>query len=261
MKIVFRILLLTSALLASACAAPGDPKDYTAFRAADPRSILVVPAINHSVEVEAADLFLATLAVPLSEKGFYVFPVNMVNSLLKDDGLDDPFLVHTSSTQELASLFNADSVLYVEITEWRSQYALTSNNIIVGFLYTLKDGRTGELLWQDQRRHTHSFSSGSGNIFADLVVAAVVSGVNNARSDYTPVANSANSIAIYLDGQGMPAGPYSPAYKTDTEAFPETGSGNLTNAEISAIAFPIEGIAQATKQEEEEAEDAETQSE
>ena len=230
-------VLLGAAVALAACATP-DPKDYTAFHDASPRSILIVPVINHSNEVEAADLFLTTLPVPLAERGFYVFPTNMVKQLIENDGLADAGLVHATDTTQLAALFNADSVLYVEILDWKSQYALVSANIVVHFLYTLKDGKTGVLLWQDERQYVHSRGGGSGNIFADMIASAIVSATDSMRSDYTPVALSANAMALLSDGQGIPFGPYSPNSGENTQKFPSTGTGRISNATEVAVSYP-----------------------
>ena len=75
--------------------------------AAKPRSILVVPVVNNSVDVTAGDYFLSTVPVPLAERGYYVFPVNLVKRLLEDDGLADASLVHGAQTDCLAALFGA----------------------------------------------------------------------------------------------------------------------------------------------------------
>ena len=56
--------------------------DYEAFRRSEPRSILVVPVANNTVEVLAGDLFLCTISEPLAERGYYVYPVNLVKETL-----------------------------------------------------------------------------------------------------------------------------------------------------------------------------------
>ena len=150
-KLKLTILVVIAAML-SACASTPNSKDFTTFIAADPHSILIVPVINHSAEVEAADLFLTTLPVPLSEKGYYVFPTNMVKKVMEEDGLADPMLVHTADTTRLAELFGADSVLYVEILEWTNRYSVVAAGVEVHFIYTIKDGRDGKLLWQDEQK-------------------------------------------------------------------------------------------------------------
>jgi len=228
------VVLLTFGL--AACASAPDPKDFTAFRSAQPRSILVVPVLNHSEEVEAANLFLSTIAVPLAERGYYVFPTNMVRGLMETDGLSDPMLVHSADTVKLASLFGTDTVLYVEILNWKVGYAVVATNVKVEFLYTLKDGHTGDLLWQEQQVYIHDMTSSSGNIFADLIVNAIVAASNNAKSDYTKVAIMANHVALNSDGQGLPHGPYSPEFGVDFKQFPSTGNGHLSNATETAVA-------------------------
>src|ERR1700710_2056578 len=91
------------------CVSAPPRRDYTLFRAEEPRSILVVPVTNKSVDVNAPDYFLATIATPLAEKGYYVFPVNMVKSVLADDGLSDADLVHSADPHRLGELFGADA--------------------------------------------------------------------------------------------------------------------------------------------------------
>lgn len=237
----FRLAVVVLAtILVSACATAPVSKDYSAIAAAKPRSILLVPVINHSAEVEAADLFLTTLAVPLAERGYYVFPTNLTKKLMETDGLSDPQLVHSAETQRVAGLFGADAVLYVEILDWKSKYVLTASNIEVKFLYTLKDGRTGNLLWQDERGMVYSTSANSGNIFADMIANAVKSVIDNARADYTPVAVQANALALFTAGQGLPFGPYSPLQSTNGTAFPSGGSGKVSNAVTQAVAYPVD---------------------
>lgn len=249
MKKSLTLLAATSTLFLAACTTTGPVgKDFTAFQAARPRSILVVPVINHSNETEAADLFLTTLPVLLGERGYYVFPVNMSKKLIESDGLSDPSLVHGAATPKIAGLFGSDAVLYVEVLEWKATYAVVSSGIKVKFLYTLKDGRSNGLLWQEERTAEYSKTANSGNIFADMIAAAVTAALDNGRSDYTPVANLANAVALTVDGQGLPYGPYSPLATQNEVKFAASGSGIVSNSTLSAIAFPVDGKSLASKQ-------------
>ncbi|HPF45490.1 MAG: DUF799 family lipoprotein [Alphaproteobacteria bacterium] len=238
MNNIKKFVALFSAIILSACATAPESKDFTTFISADPHSILIVPVINHSEEVEAADLFLTTLPVPLSEKGYYVFPTNMVKKIMEEDGLGDPLLVHSADTTRLADLFGADSIIYVEILEWTNKYNVLSAGVQVHFLYTIKDGHDGKLLWQDEQNLIVDKSQGgSGNIFADLIATAIVAASDSLSSDYTYVANSANANAIYAPGQGIPAGPYSALYKSDTKQFPASGTGRISDASVLATSY------------------------
>lgn len=233
------IIVVTFAIIASGCATAPNPKDYSAFRSAAPRSLVIVPVIDHSEEAEAGDFFLTTLAQPLAERGYYVFPTNMVKSLMEREGLSDPLLVHSADTTMLASLFGADAVIYVEILTWKPTYSVVATGVEVGFLYTIKEGKTGTLLWQEQRQLYVSQSSSSGNIIADIIGNAIIAAVNEATADYTPVAVQTNALALLTPGQGIPFGPYSPKHGTDNGDFPSTGVGNLSNAEEIAVSHQV----------------------
>lgn len=230
--------ILPAILLAGCATTNIEPKDYSAFNAQSPRSILVVPVINHSNEVDAANLFLTTTAVPLAERGFYVFPTNAVRRLMEAEGLGDAGLVHSTETTRLASVFNSDAVLYVEVLKWETNYNVINSDVKTRFLYTLKSGKTNEVLWQDEQEYIHSYSANSGNLLADLLVNAVKAAVDSTRSDFTPVAMSANVSVLTPIGQGMPFGPYSGSYAKNAELFPATGTGKVSDSSQEAVSAP-----------------------
>ncbi|HET9554857.1 MAG TPA: GNA1162 family protein [Anaeromyxobacteraceae bacterium] len=200
---------LAAAALA-ACAAP-PKKDLGKFMAAQPRSILVLPVVNNSVDVTAGDYFLSTVPVPLAERGYYVFPVNLVKRLLEDDGLADASLVHGAPTGRVGNLFGADAVLYIVIQKWEAQWVLVSTSVTVQLEYTLRDAKTGDVIWQDKRTKTYSSDSGGGGLIGAIVNAAVT----KASPNYMPLALQANWEALTYPGPGFPAGPYRAEYKHD----------------------------------------------
>jgi hypothetical protein len=158
MKQVFTygMLLLMASFLA-ACGSAGQvvKRDYEKFRAENPRSVLIVPAVNETVDVDAPDYFLSTISVPLAERGYYVFPVAMVQKIMNDDGLSDADMVHGADTIRLAQLFNADSVLYVTIKRWDAKYLVIQTTVTVEIGYELKSGKTGETLWDDNQKFVY----------------------------------------------------------------------------------------------------------
>ncbi len=203
-----------AALLAGCVTVP--TPDYSKFLAASPRSILVVPVVNNTVNVEAANYFLSTIPVPLAERGYYVFPVNLVKRLLEDDGLSDASLVHAADPVRLAALFGADSVLYVTVQRWEAQYIVVSTTVTVEFTYLIKDGKTGDTLWEDHRISTYSSGSGGGQGGAASLIAAIVNAaVTKASPNYMPLARQANDQAMGPHGRGFPVGPYRAEYGKD----------------------------------------------
>ncbi len=211
---------LLALLLATGCAKPVASKDYAKFRGEDPSSILVVPVINRSVDVTAPDYFLSTLAVPLAERGYYVFPTYMVKRLLEDDGLSDANLVHSADARKLGSLFGADAVLYVTINKWNAKYAVLSTSVEVDFDYVLKSCRTGEVLWNNHQARVYVPQNNStGNPLADLFVMAVNAAVTKAAPNYMPMARQANRMAFYPPHQGLPDGPHGASHGKDKDQF------------------------------------------
>ena len=71
--------------LLTGCAAPVKT-DYSAFRAAKPASILVLPPLNDSTDVNATFSMLAQSTYPLAESGYYVMPVTLVNETFHQNG-------------------------------------------------------------------------------------------------------------------------------------------------------------------------------
>ncbi|MBD7941822.1 GNA1162 family protein [Brevundimonas guildfordensis] len=217
------VAALAGAALLAACATGPTPKSYAALRAENPRSVMVVPALNSTVNVDAADYFVSTISRPVAERGYYVFPAHMVKGVLEDEGLSDAGLVHQADASRFGTLFGCDTVLFVEIQKWESQYVVISTSTNVAFEYTLKSCRTGQVLWSDHQEMTYSpQASSSGNLLADLLVQAVVSALEKAKPNYMPLTQQANLIATHALGQGLPAGPYLPAqHQQDRKSFPD----------------------------------------
>lgn len=215
---VFGVLL--AALVVSGCVAPQNKADFTKFRDENPRSILIVPAVNRSVDVNAPDYFLSTISKPVAERGFYVFPINVVKRLLEDDGLADANLVHNADPKRLGEMFGADAILYVIIERWDAQYVILSTSVTVEFTYVIKSGHTGEELWRRKAKLVYTpQTNSSGNIIADLIVMAVQAAITKADPNYIPLTQQANSLAVIQPGRGLPAGPYHDEYLKDKEKF------------------------------------------
>jgi hypothetical protein len=211
---------ISLAVACTGCATAPPRKDYAQFRQSDPKTILVVPAVNRSVEVNAPDYFLSTIVRPLAERGYYVFPVNVVKRVLEDDGLADANLVHNADPTRLGELFGADAILYVGIERWDAKYLVLTTQVTVEFTYVIKSGQTGEELWRTTERMVYQpQASSAGNPIAMLIVLAVEAAVTKAAPNYIPLTRQANWTAVTRPYQGLPAGPHSKAYRKDAEQF------------------------------------------
>ena len=230
-------ILGIASLSVTACATTEpELKDYTAFREEDPRSILVLPALNNTVAVEAPEFFLSTVSKPFALRGYYVFPANMTKSLLENEGLSDPSLIYSADTTRLGNLFGCDAALYLSIEKWESQYAVIVTSTNVEFNYELRSCKTGEVLWQDNRALSYSpQSNSSGNLLADMLAQALISAIEKGSPNYIPLAQQANAAAASTTGKGIPAGPYlEEYYNKDLDMFPTQSSLSKSESATSS---------------------------
>jgi len=212
MKKLHALIILLAVAFSGCAHKQPDLNKQEKFISAAPRSILVVPVVNNSVEVTAADYMLSAVTIPFAERGYYVFPVNLVKRALEDDGLADSSLVHKAPAQRLAALFGADAVLYITIERWDAKYAFLTTIVTVGANYQIRDGKTGELLWENKQTMVYdpnNSGGSSGNPIVDIIAMAVKAAITKAMPQYMPLARQANAMAIMTyPGPGLPLGPY-----------------------------------------------------
>lgn len=201
------VVIALAALLAG-CAGPQARTDLSAFNAARPRSILVVPAANRSLDVDAPHYLLTTLTVPLAEKRYYVFPVHTAKTVLEQEGFFDGDQVQKQAPDMLAKLFGADAVLFVTINRWDARYAVLSTTVTVDFDYRLVS-RDGTEIWKAKQKMQYSpQGQNTGSALGNLISAAVSAAFQRARPNYLPLAQSANAQALLLGPTAIPNGPY-----------------------------------------------------
>jgi hypothetical protein len=201
---IARMLLVSVALVLLAGCATVAPKDYTEFRKSNPRSILVLPPINESVEVAATYSVLTTTTRPLAELGYYVFPVAVVDAMLKENGLTIPGEMHQAPLAKLHEVFGADAVLYIVVEKYGSKYQVIASTTMVHARAKLVDARTGVVLWEGRARAQSGGQSG--------LIEAVVTQVMSKMFDQSHgVAAMASHQLVSAPQGGLLRGPRHPA--------------------------------------------------
>jgi len=209
-RIISVIGLISAVLLGSGCATQ-QRYDYSALEKSQPRSILVVPPINSSVEVNAPYIYMSTLSRPLAEKGYYVFPVAVIDQFLKENGLPTPAEMNDVPLDKLSEHIGPDAVLYVHIEDWGQKYQVVSSTTVVKAQLKLVDARSGETLWESIAFHQKG-SGDSGGGLAGVLISAIAEQVVGSIVDRTPeVAAVANHIAVNNQNSGLLEGPYKKA--------------------------------------------------
>lgn len=205
---------LVAALVATGCAtAPG--YDYSAYRADPPRSILVLPPINNTVEVGAPYVYLSTVTRPLAEAGYYVYPVAVIDAFMKENGLPDPTEMQSVPLHKIDEIIGPDAVLYTTIEQWGQKYHVLSSNTTIEVSARLVDADTGILLWDGSAQAIEGSNSGQGGLLAALIVALVDQIVDTTADRSHEVARMANVNMVGDRHNGLPLGPYNPNHVTD----------------------------------------------
>lgn len=193
-------------LLLGACATP---KDYTAFREENPKSILVLPPLNQSTEVHASYSFLSTVSRPIAEKGFYVFPVAVVTELMRQNGLPGPPEMHQVSLKKIKEIINPDAVLYINLEKYGTKFHVIDSNTTVAATAKLVSAKTQKVLWEGQASANHSANSGNqGGFLGQLVNAAVAQAVNDSLDKSRDVSVVTSQTLFTTQNQGLIDGPY-----------------------------------------------------
>jgi hypothetical protein len=202
------LLVAMAGLAASGCAVKG--YDYTNYRAYPPRSILVLPPINEGTDVRATYGYLSTVTRPIAELGYYVFPVALVDQLLKEHGMPTPGEMVQAPLEKIREIIGADAVLYITLKQYGTRFQLLASTTVVVADARLVDTRTGTVLWRG-RLAAEEGSGSTGNILSDVVGALLTQVISQSTDRARGVAERANAQFATKD-RGLLHGPYSPQY-------------------------------------------------
>jgi hypothetical protein len=203
-------LILASGLLLAGCQTV-TPYDYTNFRNHPPRSILVLPPLNESTAVEGTYGYLTTVSRPVAERGYYVFPVAVVDQFMKANGLPTATEMQAAPLNKIAAITGADAVLFLDLKQYGSQFKVLSSVVTVDVLAKLVDTRSGTVIWEGHGVAQQQ-SNGGGGLLGDLVAAALTQALNKKTDRAHLVSRMANANLFFPENTGLPYGPYSPKY-------------------------------------------------
>lgn len=211
-------IVLAVITLSTGCATKGPniitkgeafPKMY----AEAPRSILILPPINESPDVEAKGYYLTTTEELFAQWGYYVFPTEITAEIMKQQGVYDTEVLYDADARKFHEYFGADAVLFARIKEWHVNYVVLASKLTVNVEAEIRSTKTNEKLWSRASKVVVDLSGGDGGQqgLAGLLVKAVITAINTAAADYVKYAKVANGRIIYT----VPFGPYSPRYMND----------------------------------------------
>jgi len=202
-------------LVLQGCATPPKPYDYTAYKEAKPASILVLPPINGTPEVQATPSVMVQMTQPLAESGYYVLPVSLVDESLKSNGMHTADDAQQIPVTKLREIFGADAGLYVKVTRYGSVYKVVNSETAVTLEAKLVDLRSGALLWEGSASASSAeqANNNQGGLIG-LLVKAVVDQIISASTDRSHPMAAIASQRLLAAGRpnGLLFGPRSPSY-------------------------------------------------
>ena len=179
-----------------------------------PITLLVMPPINNSANVEAKDLLYTSISRPLVEAGYYVISPLLAMDVLKAESAYDAEMFFDAPLTAFQNYFGADAVVFSVIDSW----AKKGLGIQTKIRYVIKSAYTNEILF-DRSCDLYldlSVDSGTEGLLGALIDLAA-SAINTAATDHIIAARKANYFIL----RDIPRGKYSPEHMLDKDVIAE----------------------------------------
>ena len=215
MKRLIPTILLT--VVVSSCGLTNQvtrESQYAAMYNDMPITLLVMPPINNTSNVEAKDLLYTSISRPLAEAGYYVISPLLAMDVLKAESAYDAEMFIDKPLTMFRDYFGADAVVFSQIDDWTKR----GFGIDTKIRYIIKSATSGEVLFYRSCDLYLDLQQNSGNNSAlGLLIDLTASAIATATTDHIVAARKAN----YYIFRDIPRGKYSPQYLQDKEVIAE----------------------------------------
>lgn len=175
-----------------------------------PVSILVMPPINNTSNVEAKDLLYTSVSRNIAEAGYYVISPLIAMDVLRNESAYDAEYFMNSSLGKFKEYFGVDAVVFAIIENWAKEGWIIHTKVN----YMMKSTTTNEILFERScDLHLDLMkNSGTGGLLG-VLVDAIATAVDVAMTEHIEAARYANHYVF----DDLPYGKYSPLYMLDKE--------------------------------------------
>jgi len=202
-------IFLFTIILLSSCSKP--LKKIEAFPdmyKEKPLSILILPPINETTAADAKEYFSTTILEPFAESGYYIFPIEIVFDVMKNEGVYDIEAFDSLPLEKFKQYFDADAVLFTRIKKWDTSYYVVGGNVKVKIEYKLVSTKDSKVLWSYVKEiKVDTNVNSTRSVLVNLALTAL----KTATTDYVPIAKRINFMAIST----IPFGKYHPRHDKD----------------------------------------------
>ena len=212
------------ALIVSSCGLMNQvtrESQYAAMYENMPVTILVMPPINNTSNVEAKDLLYTSISRPLTEAGYYVISPLLAMDVLKSESAYDAELFVDKPLTMFKQFFGADAVVFSQIDQWNKR----GFGIDTKIRYFIRSADTGEIIFDRScDLYLDLQQRSGGNSALSQLVDLAVSALNTALTDHIVAARKAN----YFIFRDIPRGKYNPSYLQDKGVLAEKKDVKMT---------------------------------
>lgn len=207
------VLLLLLVLMVSACGSTASltrQSLYPGMYEERPVTLLVMPPINNTANVDAKELLYTSISRPLIEAGYYVIPPALAMDVLRQESAYDAELFLDRPLRQFHDFFGADAVVFSVIEDWAKQ----GIGIRTKIRYFIRSTTTDRILFDRTcdlflDLTPESESTGVLGALVDLAAAAL----STALTDHIEAARKAN----YYIFRDLPSGKYDDLYLKDQD--------------------------------------------
>ncbi|MCI1786077.1 MAG: DUF799 domain-containing protein [Bacteroidales bacterium] len=215
MKKLFPIVIL--AAIVSSCGMMNQvtrESQYAAMYNDMPVTILVMPPINNTSNVEAKDLLYTSISRPLAEAGYYVISPLLAMDVLKAESAYDAEMFIDKPLTMFRDFFGADAVVFSQIDDWTKR----GFGIDTKIRYIIKSTTSGEIIFDRScDLYLDLQQNSGGNSALSALVDLAASAIATAATDHIVAARKAN----YFIFRDIPRGKYDPQYLQDKGVMAE----------------------------------------
>ena len=217
------VYIILTTLVLSSCGVSNLTRSslYPKMYEEKPVTLLVMPPINNTANVEAKDLLYTSISRPLAEAGYYVIPPSLAMDVLKQESAYDAEMFIDRPLRQFHDFFGADAVVFSIIDSWAKQGIGINTKI----RYLIKSTLTDEVLFDrtcdlylDLSVDSSTYDKNGKKkepTFLGVLIDLAAGALNTALTDQIEAARKAN----YYIFQDLPVGKYDDLYLKDQE-FP-----------------------------------------
>ena len=181
-----------------------------------PVTLLVMPPINNTANVDAKELLYTSISRPLAEAGYYVISPTLTMAILRQESAYDAELFLDKPLGQFYQVFGADAVVFSVIESWAKQGIGINTKI----RYLIKSTKTDQVLFDrtcdlflDLMNDSDTSQKDTKATLLTVLVDLAAGALNTALTDQIEAARKAN----YYIFQDLPVGKYDNLYLKDQD--------------------------------------------